>query len=1221
MPRRTDIHTILIIGSGPIVIGQGCEFDYSGVQACRALREEGYRIVLINSNPATIMTDPEFADATYIEPITPETVEKILAYEKSKGTPIDAVLPTLGGQTGLNTAMACYDRGIFTKFGVQMIGANRDAIHRGEDRQVFKDLMIKIGLKVPRSGVVHNMDDARKVLADIGLPLIIRPAFTLGGTGGGIAYNVEEFETTVQRGLDASPVTEVLIEQSVIGWKEFEMEVMRDKNDNVVIICSIENIDPMGVHTGDSITVAPIQTLTDKEYQRMRDASIAVIRAVGVETGGSNIQFAIDPDNGDMIVVEMNPRVSRSSALASKATGYPIAKLAAKLAVGYTLDELPNYITSRKSPTGMVTSGDHASKPGWDLYTSACFEPTIDYVVIKIPRWTFEKFPDADETLTTQMKSVGEAMAIGRTFKEALQKGIRSMEVKRFGFGLDKYDKWLNAQRSPQKKTQGASTLGVADASDKTTQGESLDHEWPIPAEKLRRKLAVPSQGRLYYLRYALKMGWTIEQIYELTKIDRWFLAQMKELVEFEEVLNVRGLNLFENEFVFGGVGPSSRTDRPKMTTDLMRRAKELGYSDVQLSVIGVSAGGINAGHGGDASPNDIRALRTALGVKPVYKLVDTCAAEFEAATPYYYSTYETPYTTIGKDAKPQAATEDEIRLTDKPKVIIIGGGPNRIGQGIEFDYCCVQAAFAMRELGIESVMINSNPETVSTDYDTSDLLFFEPLTHEDVLNICERLNGGPFVRSREPSGSAAGPAAEPLGSVSEKKTGLVKGVIVQFGGQTPLNLARGLMEAGVPILGTSVDSLDAAGDREQFRTLLQKLGLKQPENGIARSVAEARDIARRIGYPVLVRPSFVLGGRAMEIVSDEDQLNYYMANAVEASTIVDAPILVDKFLDNATEVDVDCMADYRPDNSNPQAFIIGVMEHIEEAGIHSGDSACSLPPYSLSKEIVGELKRQTRELARALNVCGLMNVQYAIKDGQIYVIEVNPRASRTVPFVSKAQGQPFAKIAAKLMAGKTLAELGVVEPTPPKHISVKEVVFPFTKFPGVDVILGPEMRSTGEVMGIDMNFPLAFAKSQIAAGTVLPTNGNAFISVRGDDKEQIVPIAKMLADAGFDLLATSGTYKVLLRHDIPVTLLSKLGEGRPNIRDLIKNGQVQLIINTPTKKGPQTDEGKIRAMAVLNKVPIVTTITGANAAVKAILELQKGDWGVRPLQEYHGAK
>ncbi|MDP9173349.1 MAG: carbamoyl-phosphate synthase large subunit [Planctomycetota bacterium] len=1155
MPKRTDIQCILIIGSGPIVIGQGCEFDYSGVQACRALREEGYRVVLINSNPATIMTDPQFSDATYIEPITPEAVEKILALEKSRGTPVDAVLPTLGGQTGLNTAVACYDKGVFEKYGVKMIGANRQAINRGEDRQVFKDLMIQIGLKVPRSGVVHNMDDARKVKAEIGLPLIIRPAFTLGGTGGGIAYNVEEFETIVQRGLDASPVTEVLIEQSVIGWKEFEMEVMRDKNDNVVIICSIENIDAMGVHTGDSITVAPIQTLTDKEYQRMRDASIAVIRAVGVETGGSNIQFAINPQDGAMIVVEMNPRVSRSSALASKATGYPIAKLAAKLAVGYTLDELPNYITSKKNKDGV----------GYEFYTSACFEPTIDYCVIKIPRWTFEKFPDADETLTTQMKSVGEAMAIGRTFKEALQKGIRSMEVKRFGFGLDQYDKWLNAQRNPGA-AYGIPSTDAHDTSDKTTQGESTDHEWPIPLEKLRRKLAVPSQGRLYYLRYAMKMGWSTAQIHELTGIDPWFLAQMQQLVDFESELVETNWETLP--------GPARK--------ELLFRAKQWGYSDVQLAMATRT------------KPANLRSVRKQLGVQPVYKLVDTCAAEFEASTPYYYSTYEAPVSVNGKPVY-----EDEIRLTDRPKVIIIGGGPNRIGQGIEFDYCCVQAAFAMRELDLESVMINSNPETVSTDYDTSDLLFFEPLTHEDILNICERLNGGPF--------------GDP------KSANLVKGLIVQFGGQTPLNLARGLKEAGVPILGTTVESLDAAGDREQFRALVRKLGLKQPENGIARSVADARAVARRIGYPVLVRPSFVLGGRAMEIVSDENQLNYYMANAVDASTIVDAPILVDKFLDAATEVDVDCLADFDPagQSTSGQTIIIGVMEHIEEAGIHSGDSACALPPYSLSPAIVAKLKEQTRALAKALRVRGLMNVQYAIKNNEIYIIEVNPRASRTVPFVSKATGAPWAKIAAKVMAGKSIAELGVKELPDPKHTSVKEVVFPFSKFPGVDIILGPEMRSTGEVMGIDIDFPHAFAKSQIAAGTVLPTSGNVFISVRSEDKETIVPVAQALVASGFNLLATAGTHKVLAAQNIPSTRVSKLAEGRPNIIDYIKNGQVQLVINTPTKKGPATDEGKIRATCVVNRLPILTTITAASAAARAIKATQEGGWNVKPLQSY----
>jgi carbamoyl-phosphate synthase large subunit len=1135
MPKRTDIHNILIIGSGPIVIGQGCEFDYSGVQACRALKEEGYRIVLVNSNPATIMTDPQFADATYIEPITPEAIEKILEREKRQGTPIDALLPTLGGQTGLNTGMACYDRGILQAYGVQMIGANREAIFRGEDRQRFKDLMLEIGLKVPTSGTAHTMAEARELLELVGLPAIIRPAFTLGGTGGGIAYNVEEYEMIVQRGLDASPVSEVLIEQSVIGWKEYEMEVVRDRKDNCIVVCSIENFDPMGVHTGDSITVAPIQTLSDKEYQRMRDASFAVIRAVGVETGGSNIQFGINPENGEMVVIEMNPRVSRSSALASKATGYPIAKIAAKLAVGYTLDELPNPITTDKSR---------------GLYTSACFEPTIDYCVIKLPRWTFEKFPDADETLTTQMKSVGEAMAIGRTFKEALQKGIRSMEVKRFGFGLDRNDKWLAAQRRDEATKQRGDA------------GE--DAVYPIPEDKLRRKLAVPSQGRIYYIRYALKMGWTIDQIFELTKIDRWFLAQMKELVDFEGTPEEA-----ERHWAL-------RHSKPDVFANVMRSAKRLGYSDVQLA------------HIWSRPVAEVREARKAAGVLPVYKIVDTCAGEFEASTPYYYSTYESP---IVRDGKP--VVEDEIRLTDKPKVIIIGGGPNRIGQGIEFDYCCVQAAFAMRELGYESVMINSNPETVSTDYDTSDLLFFEPLTHEDVLNICERLNGRPF----------------------SEKGGLVKGVIVQFGGQTPLNLARGLHDAGVPIIGTSIEMLEAAGDREKFRALVEKVGLKQPRNGIARSVDEARKIAAEIGYPVLVRPSFVLGGRAMEIVSDEAQLNHYMAIAVKAEG--ENPILIDKFLDHATECDVDCIADYTPDGKG-RSVICGVMEHIEEAGIHSGDSACALPPYSFSPELVVRLKAATHQLAKELRVNGLMNVQYAIKEGEIYLIEVNPRASRTIPFVGKATGVPWANLAAKVMAGKTLDELGVRELPDPKHVSVKEVVFPFSKFPGVDVILGPEMRSTGEVMGIDDDFPTAFAKSQIAAASPLPTKGTVFISVNQKDKPEIVAIARDFAACGFEILATGGTFDVLEAAGVKARRIPKLAEGRPNIKDFIKNGQVHLLINTPTKKGPATDEGKIRAMCVTHKVPILTTLTAARAAARAIAAMQKQEWSVKPLQQYH---
>jgi carbamoyl-phosphate synthase large subunit len=1163
MPRRDDIKCILIIGSGPIVIGQGCEFDYSGVQACRALKEEGYRVVLINSNPATIMTDPEFADATYVEPITPAAVEKILQRERDAGTPIDSLLPTLGGQTGLNTGMACHDQGILARFGVKMIGADRDAIMRGEDRQIFKDLMLKIGLNVPNSGLARDVESARKILEAVGLPAIIRPAFTLGGTGGGIAYNSEEFETIIARGLDASPVHEVLVEQSVIGWKEYELEVMRDRKDNVVVICAIENIDPMGVHTGDSITVAPTQTLTDKEYQRMRDAAIAVIRAVGVETGGSNIQFGVNPVDGAMVVIEMNPRVSRSSALASKATGFPIAKIAAKLAVGYTLDELPNDITRK---------------------TVACFEPTIDYCVVKIPRWTFEKFPDADETLTTQMKSVGEAMAIGRTFKEALQKGLRSMEVKRFGLGLDggtgeTADAWL-ASRRPRLEPR-------------TVRPEEA---WPIDEAKLLRKLSIPSQGRLYFIRYALKMGWTVAKVHELTRIDPWFLEQIRQLVEFEEEL-VGSRKLFPKPTT--GVGNSSEGadagDSAALAAVLLK-AKQWGYSDVQIA----------EAWGGSFKAQDVRRIRLKLNIAPVYKLVDTCAAEFEAATPYYYSTYETPYTVAG-----QSVRDDEIRLTEKPKVIIIGGGPNRIGQGIEFDYCCVQAAFAMRELGLESVMINSNPETVSTDYDTSDMLFFEPLTHEDILSVCERVNGRALAQ----------------------RGGLLKGVIVQFGGQTPLNLARGLEAAGVPILGTAVRAIWAAGDREQFRTLLADLGLRQPANGIARNITEAREVARKIGYPVLVRPSFVLGGRAMEIVSDESQLNHFMDQAVEAAG--DAPILIDKFLDAAVECDVDCLADFDPSpagdggaggaggggaapSATGRAVIIGVMEHIEEAGIHSGDSACALPPYSLPPTIVATLKDQTRALARALRVRGLMNVQYAIRDGQVYVIEVNPRASRTVPFVGKATSVPWAKLAAMVMAGKSLDELGIAELAPPDHVSVKESVFPFSKFPGVDVILGPEMRSTGEVMGIDTSFAVAFAKSQIAAGADLPTSGAVFISVRDADKSAIVPIARALAGMGFTLISTGGTHAALTDGGVAAQCIARLAEGRPNVRDLIKSGQVQLIINTATHKGPVTDEGKIRALALLSHVPIVTTVTGASAAANAIAAMRRGQWDVKPLQAYH---
>ncbi len=1143
MPRRNDIETILIIGSGPIVIGQGCEFDYSGTQACKALREEGYRIVLINSNPATIMTDPEFADRTYVEPITPEAVAKIIEAEAAGPHPIDALLPTLGGQTGLNTAVDVCDMGVLEKFGVEMIGATRQAIHRAEDRTEFKNICLDLALDVPCSGIAHTMDEARQIVKQVGLPCCIRPAYTLGGTGGGFAFNIEEFETITERGLEYSPISEILIEESVLGWKEYELEVMRDKSDNVVIVCSIENFDPMGIHTGDSITVAPAQTLTDKEYQLMRDAAIAIIRAIGVETGGSNIQFAVNPETGRMIVVEMNPRVSRSSALASKATGFPIAKIAAKLAIGYTLDEIPNDIT-RETP--------------------ACFEPTIDYCVTKIPRWAFEKFPEADETLTTQMKSVGEAMSIGRTFKESLQKGIRSMEVKRYGLGLDGNDKWL-------KSVRGESTDARSDIS-----GE--DTPYPVPEQKLRRKLAVPSQGRLYYVRYAFKMGWSVEQIHELTYIDRWFLTQLKQLTDFEaELCAVAALG-----------------DAPM---ELLQKAKQWGYSDIQL------------GEAWESSSAEVRARRKELGIEPIYKLVDTCAAEFEAYTPYYYSTYETPAQRWEGDSL-HVCVDDEIRVSDKKKIVILGGGPNRIGQGIEFDYCCVHAAFAARELGFESVMINSNPETVSTDYDTSDMLFFEPLTLEDVLNICERLNG------------------QPLGDPG----GLLHGVIVHFGGQTPLNLARALEAAGVPIIGTSPESIDLAEDRKRFGEVLEELGLQCPAGGAAFSVEQAHEVARRIGYPVLVRPSYVLGGRAMEIVSDAAKLDVYMTRAVDASAVDrQHPILVDKFLDGAIEVDVDCIADFAalPDgsaNHNPQGIICGIMEHIEEAGIHSGDSACAIPPFSLSEGVIAEIERQTLLLAHRLRVGGLMNVQFAVKDGDVFILEVNPRASRTVPFVSKATGIPWAKLAAKVMAGKTLGQLGVTKSPRLRYFAVKESVFPFTKFPGVDVILGPEMRSTGEVMGVDMSFALAFAKSQLAAGLGLPVSGTVFISVRDADKLQAVSVAQRLAAMGFELLATGGTHQRLSEAGVRAQRLPKLSEGRPNIADLITNGEIDLLINTPTRHGPDTDEGKIRAIATMHKIPLLTTMTAARAAADAIAALRAGTdvsdprnaWSVTPLQDYH---
>jgi carbamoyl-phosphate synthase large subunit len=1127
MPKRTDLKKILLIGSGPIIIGQACEFDYSGTQACKALREEGYTVVLVNSNPATIMTDPETADRTYVEPITWEVVAKIIEKERP-----DALLPTLGGQTGLNTAMDLHKHGILEKFGVEMIGAKADVIDKAEDRQKFKDAMIKIGLDVPKSYVVRTLSQALEIRDQVGLPCVIRPSFTLGGTGGGIPYNREEYIELVTRGLELSPVNEVLVEESVIGWKEFELEVMRDHADNVVIICSIENFDPMGVHTGDSITVAPAQTLTDKEYQRMRDAALKIIREIGVETGGSNIQFATDPDNGRMIVIEMNPRVSRSSALASKATGFPIAKIAAKLAVGYRLDELRNDIT-RETP--------------------ACFEPTIDYVVTKIPRWAFEKFPDADPTLTTQMKSVGETMAIGRTFKESLQKALRGLETGRFGLGSDQKDRW------------------------------GTDN--PPVIEEVLKSLATPNVDRIWHIRYAFKLGLTTEEIHSRTNIDPWFLDNIREIIELEEKLRAcPGLEAASDE--------------------LLWEAKQHGFSDRQMAFLW------------DADDMLVREHRKSRGIEAVFKCVDTCAAEFEAFTPYYYSTYERPSAACGlalaeqrqdagrpgASAKPQAA-EDETRppRDNKERIMILGGGPNRIGQGIEFDYCCCHAAFALKGAGFETIMVNSNPETVSTDYDTSDMLFFEPLTTEDVLNICDRVKP--------------------------------KGLIVQFGGQTPLNLAKALEAAGAPIIGTSVDSIDIAEDRKRFGEMVEKLNLKQPPNRTARDLQGAVFAAREMGYPVLVRPSYVLGGRAMEIVYDEDRMKTFVNQALDVSA--GKPILIDHFLESAVEVDVDCLCD------GQRAIIGGVMQHIEEAGVHSGDSACVIPPYSLPADVVAEIKRQTKAMALELKVKGLMNVQFAITGirnqgsgarGQqpgaltpdpclltpvIYVLEVNPRASRTVPFVAKATNVPLAKIASLIMAGKTLDELGIHSEVVPTHFSVKESVFPFNKFPGVDIILGPEMRSTGEVMGISDNFPMAFAKSQIAANSALPIEGTVFISVNDRDKNDIIPVARTLVDLGYRLLSTRGTAKTLRGAGVEVHEISKLQEGRPNLIDYMKNGEVDLVINTPSGRGPRSDEGKIRAAAVMNRVTCITTLAAAEAAALACKALRDGELTVRPLQDW----
>ena len=1061
MPRNNELKKILLIGSGPIVIGQGCEFDYSGVQACKALREEGYEVVLVNSNPATIMTDPEFADRTYIEPITPEVIEAIMEREKP-----DAILPTLGGQTALNAAMELNRNGALARHGVKLIGANAQAIAKGEDRQLFKEAMLRIGLDLPRSGVARSPADIDRIVGEIGtFPLIIRPAFTLGGTGGGIAYNREELDTIVARGLDLSPVHEVLIEESLVGWKEFEMEVMRDRMDNCVVVCSIENFDPMGVHTGDSITVAPVQTLTDKEYQMMRNAAFAVIREIGVETGGSNIQFAVNPDNGRMVVIEMNPRVSRSSALASKATGFPIAKIAAKLAVGYTLDEIKNDIT-RETP--------------------ACFEPTIDYCVVKVPRFTFEKFPQAEATLTTRMKSVGEAMAIGRTFKEALQKALRSLEIKRFGLCGD---------------------------------GANKD----VDPETLRLKLAIPNAERIFYLAQAFQDGMSIDDVFELTKIDRWFLRNLAEIVAEKRCLNTKDFH----------------------------RAKKFGFSDRQLAVAN------------EVSATEIRAKRQSLGVLPTYRLVDTCAAEFEAYTPYYYSTY---------------GDENERRESGKRKIMILGGGPNRIGQGIEFDYCCVHAAFALRELGFETIMVNSNPETVSTDYDTSDKLYFEPLTLEDVLNIYDQ----------------------------EKPDG----VFVQFGGQTPLNLASGLKAAGVPILGTQPESIETAEDRRLFAAMLDKLGLRQTPNGSATSTEEAVAIARKIGYPVLVRPSFVLGGRAMELVYNEEDLRRYMASAIEVTP--HRPVLIDRFLEDAIEVDVDCISD-------GETTVIGaIMEHIEEAGIHSGDSACVIPTFSLSQKVVDEISAATKAMARELNVRGLMNVQFAVKEDDVYVLEVNPRASRTVPFVSKAIGVPLAKLAAKVMTGKSLRELGFTKEIVPKHFSVKEAVFPFLRYEGLDISLGPEMKSTGEVMGMDVDLGLAYAKSQMAAPPPLPKKGKVFISVKDADKEAVVPVAREFVKLGFEIISTSGTAAALMKAKIKVTKVFKIHEGRPNVLDRIKNGDINFIINTPSGKIPREHEVVIRNAALAAKIPIMTTVRAALASANGIRSLQKRKVQVRSLQEYH---
>ncbi len=1106
MPKRTDIDSILVIGAGPIVIGQACEFDYSGTQACKALKAEGYRIILVNSNPATIMTDPDLAHATYVEPITPEIVAKIIEQERRE-RPDDklVLLPTMGGQTALNCALSLRKMGVLEKHDIEMIGATAEAIDKAEDRELFREAMKKIGLETPRSHLAHSLAEALPALDDIGLPAIIRPSFTLGGTGGGIAYNREEFIDIVERGVDASPTNEVLIEESVLGWKEYEMEVVRDKADNCIIVCSIENIDPMGVHTGDSITIAPALTLTDKEYQIMRDASLAVLREIGVETGGSNVQFAIDPETGRMIVIEMNPRVSRSSALASKATGFPIAKVAARLAVGYTLDELANDITGGATP--------------------ASFEPTIDYVVTKIPRFAFEKFPGAEPTLTTAMKSVGEVMAIGRTFQESLQKALRGLETGLSG---------LNEIEIP----------GLGQGDDKNA---------------IRAALGTPTPDRLRYVAQAMRLGVSDEQIHASCKIDPWFLEQIRGIVDTEAKIRAHGL---------------------PATTVALRSLKSMGFSDARLAEL---AGKAEA---------DVKASRRALGVRPVFKRIDTCAAEFAAPTAYMYSTYEVPF--AGRLA-------DEARPTDKTKIVILGGGPNRIGQGIEFDYCCCHAAFALSDAGFETIMVNCNPETVSTDYDTSDRLYFEPLTAEDVLEILE----------------------------TEKENGTLKGVIVQFGGQTPLKLAEALEKAGIPILGTSPDAIDLAEDRDRFKRLLDKLALRQPENGIAYSIEQARIVAESLGFPLVVRPSYVLGGRAMEIIRDDAGFDAYLHGTLPGMVPADvkarypndktgqinmvlgkSPLLFDRYLSSAIEVDVDALCDGK------DVYIAGIMEHIEEAGIHSGDSACSLPTHSLSDAVLAEIERQTRALALALDVGGLMNVQYAVQNDVVFILEVNPRASRTVPFVAKTIGEPVAKIASRIMAGETLASFGLTKKVL-KHIAVKEAVFPFARFPGVDTVLGPEMKSTGEVIGLDYDYAIAFAKSQLGSGTRVPTEGTVFISVRDEDKVRILTSVRNLVKIGFGVIATSGTQRYLVEQGIAAAKINKVLEGRPHIVDKIKNGGVQLVINTTEGAQALADSRSLRRAALLHKVPYYTTLAGAIAAAEAIVAYAAGELEVRPLQSY----